>query len=389
MLIDLIIYTPMYVTGFWALVLMLSSGRKNRAKKMLGIFMLLAFSLYISHALFFQKQYTLYIYFDPVYTLAGLSVYPLYYWYIKLLTVDPKFNLRNLVMFIPAVVLCLATALVYLLMTPAESKEYLFGMLFHTKPLKMNSNLIQIQHYLFIISRIVFTIQIFVFLILGRKLVLRYNKRIANFYSNLESKTLVWVKLLLYSFFATSVMSIVFNVLGRSTFSESMMLLIIPSVIFSVLLFFIGFQGYMQNHTVNELVEDELGEEEISLKDYNMSQLKDKLLELFENQKIYKQSDLKINQVSVILQTNRTYVSGLINTEFKCSFNEFVNRYRVAEAKELLQEKNQANYTLDYVSDEAGFGSLSSFIRIFREMEGITPGRYKAKHARSNQEVKS
>ena len=66
------------------------------------------------------------------------------------------------------------------------------------------------------------------------------------------------------------------------------------------------------------------------------------------------------------LQTNRTYVSNLINQEFSCSFNEFVNEYRIIEAKKLIAEKDSKNYSLDYISEAAGFGSINTFIRVFK-----------------------
>lgn len=377
MLYDLIIYTPMYVTAFWAIVLLVSSGAKNRARQLLGFFMIIAFWVYLSHALYFKSQFSAYIFFDPIYVFSSLSVYPMYYWYIKLLTVESRFNLVNLKLFLPALILSSVTGLIFVLMSPAERIEYIRSYLFQIDEVKSKSGLFNIQHIVFVASRIVFTIQIFVFILLGRKLVLQYNSRIANFYSNLEDKKLVWVNLLLYSFFATSLMSIIFNLIGRAAFIDSIFLLLIPSSIFSVLLFFIGFQGYMQNHTVTNMVEDEKIASEFSLKEYNQAQLKDKLLTLFDQQKIYKQNDLKITQVALLLQTNRTYVSILINTEFKCTFSEFVNQYRILEAKKLMAESKQQNFTLEYISDAAGFGSVNSFIRIFKESEGLTPGRFK------------
>lgn len=375
---DLITYTPMYVTGFWALVLLMSA-KHNRTKQFLGIFMILAFGVYFSHALFFQKQYSFYLFFDPVYIFCSLSVYPMYYWYIKLLTVEPEYKSKNLIMFLPALIFAIAMIIDYIFMTPKERLDYLQSTLFLINESNTVSKLVSIQHLVFIASRLVFMIQVFYFLILGRKLVLQYNNRIANFYANQESKSIVWVNLLLYSFFATSVMSIIFNLAGRSLFLNSTFLLLIPSAIFSVLLFFIGFQGYLQNYSIIDLNQDELDNAEFSMKEYNQNQLKDKLLELFDSQQIYKHNDLKITQVSIILQTNRTYVSNLINSEFKCTFSDFVNRYRILEAKKLMSDSMQKNFTLSYVADESGFGSVNTFIRIFKDLEGMTPGRFRDK----------
>jgi len=380
MLKDLIIYTPMYVTFFWAVVLLATTSRNNWAKHFLGIFMIAAFFVYLSHAVFFNRDYSSYIFFDPIYTFASLSVYPLYYWYIKLLTVETEYKWKNLRLLIPAMLLSAVSAILYLLMSPAERGIYLTDFLLREGSSKAHPLILQIQKGVFVLSRLVFAVQVILFLVLGRKLVIRYNEHVANFYSNLESKTIVWVNLLLYSFVVTSIMSVIFNIMGRAIFLNSVSLLLIPSVTFSVLLFFIGLQGYMQNHTVVDLIEDEKQPAQNNLKEYNKSQLKAKLMELFVNEQIYRNSDLKITQVSMQLQTNRTYISQLINTEFNCSFSEFVNEYRVIEAKQLLASQTYKNYSLDYISEMVGFGSLNTFIRVFKELEGTTPGRFRDKY---------
>lgn len=374
---DLIIYTPMYVTFFWAIVLLLSNTKKNKAKRLLSVFMIFAFLVYFSHALFFKQFEKAYLIFDSIYILAYLSVYPLYYWYIKILSVETGYNRKNFRLLIPAIVLSLATALLYILMKPQERLDYLHHFLLKNESHISETELILSQKIVFIISRIVFAIQVIFFLIFGRKLVIQYNKRVANFYSNLESKTIVWVNFLLFSFVITSIMSVVFNIIGRYEFLHSPLLLLIPSVIFSVMLFSIGFLGYMQNHSVLELVTDESISVEKNLKDFNQVQLKEQLLQLFEKDKIYKNSDLKITQVSSKLQTNRTYVSNIINSDFSSSFSDFVNRYRIDEAKKMLTDDLLKNYSMNYISEAVGFGSLNTFIRVFKEKEGVTPGRFR------------
>ena len=383
MWIDIIIYTPMYVTFFWAIVLLLSANSRNKARYLLGVFMIAAFLIYLSHSVFFNKSNISYLIFDPIYTFASLSVYPLYFWYIKLLTNETIYNWNNVRFLIPAILLSVFSVVVYLMMSPAEKNLYTREFLMHSSENISSSVLNQTQRFLFFVSRLVFAIQVVYFMVLGRKLVIRYNTRVSNFYSNLESKRIVWVNLLLYSFVITSLMSIIFNFLGRNIFLNSSVLLLIPSGIFSVLLFFIGFQGYMQNHSVTDLIEDESAGVKLNFKEYNNNQLKESLLELFSKEKIYTKSELKITNVSALLKTNRTYVSNLINNEFSVSFSEFVNQYRIEEAKKMLKDKSFKNYSLNFISDTVGFGTLNTFIRVFKESEGITPGKFREKSRES------
>lgn len=376
---DLIIYTPMYVTFFWALVLLLTKHENNRAKFFLGVFMFVTFLLYLSHAHFFKKSVSTFPFYDPLYIFTSLSVYPLYYWYIKLLSVETSYRWYNLRLFIPAVIFTLTSIVLYQLMSPGEKLTYMDDLILKREIISSDPILTQLQKINYISSRFVFIVQILYFLVKGRKLIILYNRNISNFYSNLDSRSVLWVNYILYSLVITAIMSIAFNILGRSFFLESKFVLLIPSLIFSTLLFFIGYLGYMQNHTVVDLETEVLHSENLSPKNINTSKLNEKLLDLFINEAIYKNPDLKITHLSEKLHTNRTYISKHINTEFSCTFNDFVNRYRIEEAKRLLIEDSSKTYSLNYISEKSGFGSMGSFMRIFKEFEGITPGQYREK----------
>lgn len=379
MLRDLVVYTPMYVTFFWCTVLLIPNRKNNRAKYFLGFFMLAAFLLYLCHAVFFKGLPNAYLWFDPVYTFASLSVYPLYYWYIKLLSIETDYKWYNLRMLLPAAILFCCSVGAYLVMTPAERHYYLTSFLLKKQGFQSASFAVLLQEVIYTTGRIIFAIQVIFFLIHGKNLISRYNSKIANFYSNLNNKTILWVKTLLYSLVLTSVMSIIFMIIGRTQFMDSTVLLLIPSSVFSILLFFIGLQGYMQNHTVVDLVvEENMDAEKNNHKIYNLDMLKRKLLKLFSEKKPYRNPELKITQISEELLTNRTYVSNLINSEFLCSFSDFVNNYRVAEAKELLADSSYNNHSLESISEAVGFGSLNTFIRVFKQTEGVTPGRYRS-----------
>ncbi|MCF8235350.1 MAG: helix-turn-helix domain-containing protein [Bacteroidales bacterium] len=377
MIHDFITYTPMYVTLLWALALLISKPKDNRARFFLGVFMTAAFLLYLSHAVYFNKDESLYLYFDPLYIFTSLLVYPLYYIYIKMLTIDIRFKKKNMLLLLPAVFFGVAAAVVYLLMRAEERSEYIAFFLFRNQPEMLETQLQNLQRYLYYANRLVFSVQVIYFLVKGIKLVIRYNQQICNFYSNLESKTLVWVHLLLTSFVVTSMLSVLFNWIGKYYFLDSYLFLSIPSLIFSVLLFIIGLQGYMQNHSVKDLLLDEEKESISNHIESSKEQLKEKLLLLFEKEKIYRNRELKIVDLSRHLLTNRSYISRIINNDFESSFSDFVNKYRIAEVKELLRNETTLKYSLEYLSEQAGFGSLHSFIRVFKNSEGITPGKYR------------
>lgn len=50
---------------------------------------------------------------------------------------------------------------------------------------------------------------------------------------------------------------------------------------------------------------------------------------------------------------------------------------RILEAKNMLANDEFDNQSLKYISEEVGFGSLNTFILVFKESTGITPGRFR------------
>lgn len=382
MIEDLVIYTPLFVPLFWAIVLFSSNQNRIKAKFILGIQMVAVFLLFLSLALFYKKVTVLLRFFEPVYIFSFLSLYPMFYWYIKLLTVETVYKLKNLVLFVPAVFFASAFIIIFLLMNPEEKKSfYLFSYL-NNETGNSFEGLVKLQYLFFSFSKIVFIVQAFYFVILGHRLVKRYNQKIAEFYSNPEHKTINWVKFMLFSMIASLVITILYNILGREFFVEYPLLLFVPNLVLGVLIFMQGYLGNLQNYTVSDMEIETRQDSEIPLqKNVNSEKLRKSLLELFDYENIYINPDLKITHVSEKLFTNRTYISKLINTEFSCTFSDFVNQYRITEAKKLLADNSLKSYSLEYIAEKSGFGSMVNFMRVFREKEGITPGRYRERES--------
>lgn len=374
----IIVATPVYITLFWAIVFLTGNIMRKRAKLALSVFMLTAATLYTCHAIYFLNLQEIYLTVDAIYLFTSLSVYPLYYWYVKLLTVEKHIEVYNLLHLVPALVLAVLLELFHIIATPEEQMQYYSEVLIENnwQWLTSSGNIAWLAR-IFFTSRIVFLIQVVYCLILGYKLANTHNKRIEDFYSNMENRRLVWVKLLNISFFVFSIASITFNILGRGIFLSNESSLIIPSVIFSSLLFLVGLQGNKQNDTIREMETESdsfMPNEALSAK--SSALLKARLEELMIKDRVYLVSDLKITTLCKMLNTNRTYVSNLINEETGNNFNNYVNRFRIEHAKELMNQRGGSLLVMDFIAQESGFGSTSSFIRAFKSFTGITPGKY-------------
>ena len=107
----------------------------------------------------------------------------------------------------------------------------------------------------------------------------------------------------------------------------------------------------------------------------------DDLLHLFEVEKIYRQQRLNVEQVAERIGISTSRLSIMLNKEFQKPFSDFVNAYRIAEAREILKEQDEggeyAHYTIQAVAGEVGFNNATSFYSAFKSIVGVTPTEYK------------
>ena len=102
------------------------------------------------------------------------------------------------------------------------------------------------------------------------------------------------------------------------------------------------------------------------------------LTELMEEEFVYREMGLTIGQLAVRLDLPEYRLRRMINAGLGYrNFNDFLNTYRIREASERLIDSEEAvlNIALD-----AGFRSLSSFNKAFKQSLSKTPTEYRAQH---------
>ena len=92
-------------------------------------------------------------------------------------------------------------------------------------------------------------------------------------------------------------------------------------------------------------------------------------------EKPYLNPEFKLMDLRAVLPMNRTYLSQLINSTYGCSFYQFVNRYRIEEAKRLMQDHPEMK--VGEIASRAGFSSREVFTRTFSNMTGMAPGEWR------------
>lgn len=107
-----------------------------------------------------------------------------------------------------------------------------------------------------------------------------------------------------------------------------------------------------------------------------LKKLYETILIYFEQEKPFKNKDFSLIQLADALNTNVSYISRAIKLNTGSNFNHLVNTYRVAHVKMLINENVLKRHSLLYVYDSAGFKHQSTFNKVFKQIEGVTPKTY-------------
>lgn len=108
--------------------------------------------------------------------------------------------------------------------------------------------------------------------------------------------------------------------------------------------------------------------------------LLERAVRLLEDEKLFKQPNLKLADVAGRLSISPHYLSRIINHQAQASFTDWVNTYRVAEVKRLMADPTFGHYTLEGLGLEAGFGAKSTYQASFKRLTGQTPSQYRMAH---------
>lgn len=113
-----------------------------------------------------------------------------------------------------------------------------------------------------------------------------------------------------------------------------------------------------------------------SLKGMEEMKLYFRMKELIEQEKLYLDPDLSLKDVADRLHTNTKYLSQVVNHHAGQNFQQFINTYRVEDAKRKILDESNNNLTLFGIARQCGFKNKSTFYKVFKESVGTTPKKF-------------
>ncbi len=385
------------------------------SKKFLGWFLVLTALYSLSKAVGFQGVYQVFSYICPLGITLLLSLFPLFYFYLKSLIIPGyRFRRRELIHLLPALLLLLVSVPLYLLPDAYRSSFNAPspGIDLQSWPGRIHSvyNLCVYGY---------FSLQIVIYSSRVASLFKRHNDNIERAFSDTSTISLSWVFTLLILFLLFLILLGISRIAGLNQANLFHNLIHVAELL--IILVFSVFAIVQQDiypHRVagagiaeesppaavetaepepvpaggfpepvvvdvNTLIEPCDSEDCCRVKKYAGSGLSEqqkkvlkRKLDKLMNEKLYLEVKLTIDDVAAKLETNSKYLSQMINESHRKNFYTFINTFRIAEAQRLLNDRQHEKYSIQGIARLSGFSSKSSFNEAFRRITGMTPSEY-------------
>lgn len=249
----------------------------------------------------------------------------------------------------------------------------------------VSQNTVDVANY--ILASIV-SIQVFTYCFLSYKKIVEHQKNILLYRSTTENIDLGWLKkislavIIMGFFFATDLL---FQLSEKFTLFD-----IFTSFLYLITIMYITFFWLKQeeiypysiaekNEIISIIEESNLVEDKKKklISDENLDKIKSELLKLMETEKPFLDSELNLVKLANKMNLSSHLLSYAINNGFDENFFQFINRYRIEEAKKLILNPKMNHLSLLGIGFEVGFNSKTVFNTTFKKITGKTPSEYK------------
>lgn len=319
-----------------------------------------------------------------------LLQWPFLYVYVMALTSNKPLNAKLLLHFLPFVCSVLLFSRYFFL--PNQIKIDIYNRQGEGYETEMTINLMAI-----ILSAIVYTI------LSGYEL-LRYKQRIKNEFSSTEKITLNWLRYLIIGmtgilfvvllggnddYIFSSITCIVlyigyFGIKQVGIFSENFQME--QSVVSTnnsltnspLMSKAEGSSSTNETIAIPEIVPtpEKIKYEKTKISDDEMIMIHEKLKDLMNKEKLYKNPELTLSEVAQKIPIHPNVLSQVINTAEEKNFYDYINLQRVEEFQRIIFLPQNKEYTLLALAFECGFNSKTSFNRNFKKATNLSPSEY-------------
>lgn len=373
------------VHGLVLSLILLSLNQNRLANRLLSLFVL-CFSLMMIENVVFETRFFLVLpHVSMTFGLLIFSLPPLFYLYVKSLTI-PHFSLgrADALHFIPLVVFFLLH-LPFFMLSPEEKIAEMLSQ-YEISSIRFYQTFLDPTFY-----------QVSIYFLLSFRLIERHSVLVKDHYSSEGKRNLKWLRYFFFVCFgiwATSLLSQLFGLSLRFP---------IENLFFSAAVYALGYFSMRQPEVFTALrlpqAEPPIGasatpspETELKPKKYEKSTLTEDaaaalqhaLVSTMTEKKPYLNPELTLQDLSELLGVSTHHLSQVLNERLRQTFFDFVNSYRVESVKEKLLSPKHRHLTVLAIAFDSGFNSKTAFNSAFKKHTGATPSDFRKNHRQSD-----
>jgi len=225
-------------------------------------------------------------------------------------------------------------------------------------------------------------LSVIIYLIFSYRLVKSYQCSLLNNVSYTEMIDLRWVNQFIFVIAGSCILmlvSLTASIIagGKYTLQEWDDPRAFALLAYAGVLYWLSISGFKQAQTHRIVVLEEPIEQDQS----RHSEVIQKLSSAIESNKLYRNPELSLSDLSKFADISERVISDAINQELGKNFYQFINEYRVEEIKEQLKDPKNDHLKILSLAFDAGFNSKASFNRVFKSYTGQTPKEYKSENS--------
>jgi AraC-like DNA-binding protein len=359
-----------------AILFLVHRGAKSTSHLLLAIFLILNALIALDTLILWGEEvrYLAFGISPNIFFLFGFAFFlagPVLYWYTKsLLYKDFMFKPVDALHLLPTLFTPLYFYFIYHRFPPGIQRELALNFRFYEIPDGYYNLFVHAQKIFVVIYGVMCLYQL-----------LRYRIMLKDNYSNIERIDFAWLQLLIGGFLLAWIWILATHVVGlhmpvhvsdmMGIFGNYLIFILINILVFYSLIYSNVFEGVNTDAwyyipTGKEAITPEYAE---------------KICQAMEAGKLFLNPRLTLVEFADYAGLPPRLVSSVLNRFIHQTFHEFVNRYRVEEAKRILREKTYMELPVVDVALMSGFNSKATFNRFFRQFSGLTPSQYRLSHA--------
>jgi AraC-like DNA-binding protein len=306
---------------------------------------------------------------------AWLILGPLFYIYSRAVVGNPIVSLSAIVLHVaPFVVFtCIIPLLIYDVLS---FRQVNYGMLTTFDPFNDSVSFMQYAYAIIFIAQFV---QGLLYTLITYTLLRNYEVKLKANYSSLDISNLRWAKTLTILLILALVLVSLFLLLFFVTQSYNRNLDYLYVIPTSLLIYAISYKlAGVSWPSGADQVARATKYEKSSLK-YDQAKAYAIQLERFMAEtKPYLKNELRLQEFADMMKIPAHHVSQVINEHLNTTFFDYINKYRVDEAKRLILTEPKSS--LLEIAFKAGFNNKTSFNNAFKKFTSQTPAAFRKKH---------